>query len=100
MGKSQATFAGSLLLSAQAVCQGVYIQVGGVDDGRFGEVLWRRVLLADAAVEDAYLVVAPDLCGASYDGDVGECRGGLGVDVAGSHASGEHLHLLAGVFSY
>ena len=46
---------------AQAVCQGVDIEVGRVHYGRFWEVPWRRVFLADAAIEDDDFVVASDL---------------------------------------
>src|SRR5918995_3367398 len=88
-----------MLPGAQAVCQRVDVEIGGVDDGRFGEVLWRRVLLSDAAVEDDYLVVAPDLPPIAQYGDGGEGRGRLGADVAGSHASCERLHLGDGAFA-
>ena len=46
---------------AQAVCKLVDVEVGGVDDRRSGEILWRRILLSDAAVEDDDIVVPPDL---------------------------------------
>jgi len=57
---------------AQTVCQRIDVEVDRVDDGRFGEVPWRRVFLADAAIEDDYFVVAPDFSSISQYGDGGE----------------------------
>src|SRR5215217_4019390 len=37
----------------QAVCKRVEVEVERVHDGGFGEILWRRVLLSDAASEDS-----------------------------------------------
>ena len=45
----------------QVVGQGVDVEVVRVHDGGFGEVLRRRVLLSDAAVEDDDFFVAPDI---------------------------------------
>src|SRR5215217_398409 len=51
----------STIALTQAMCQRVDVEVGGVHDGRLWEVLWRRVLLSDAAIENDDFFIAPDL---------------------------------------
>src|SRR5215216_1676698 len=84
----------------QAVCKRVEVEVERVHDGGFGEILWRRVLLSDAAIEDDDFLVASDLSPVAQYGEGGEGSGGLGADVSCSHASRERLHLGDGVFAY